>query len=496
MIFSTPAFLFLFLPPVLLIGLLLKREAQNVFLLAASLLFYAWGEGGFVLLLLASALANHFFGLAIDSSNSQRKRKITLVAALGFNLSLLAAFKYAGFLLANLEPLLRAAGVATGKNVAWHLPLGISFFSFMAMAYQVEVYNRAYPAEKKIVHTALFITFFPTVLAGPINRYSRLRQQLAERETSPELLAHGIRRFIIGLGKKVLLADTLSRAAGPIFAIPASGLTAQIAWLGAVCYTLQIFLDFSGYSDMVIGLGEMFGFHFMENFNAPYISRSITEFWTRWHISLSTWLRDFIFLPLAYAGSRRIKSDRWLGLRAESWSYYPSMLLTMLLCGLWHGAAWTFVAWGLYHGVFIMLERFALKKFLRRLWPPLQVTYALLAVCSGWVLFRAASFSQAAFFWRAMLGFSRGNGREFYPALYLNHELLLVLAVSCLVAAAGGPALKKVFARLQGGVPGKYRPRLAVAGRWLSTLLLVGLLLAGATRLAMATYNPFIYFRF
>jgi alginate O-acetyltransferase complex protein AlgI len=346
------------------------------------------------------------------------------------------------------------------------------------------------------VRTALFITFFPTVLAGPINRYSRLRQQLTERVTGPELLAHGIRRFIIGLGKKVLLADTLARAADPIFAIPAAGLTAPVAWLGAACYTLQIFLDFSGYSDMAIGLGEMFGFHFMENFNAPYVSRSISEFWTRWHISLSSWLRDFIFLPLAYAFSRRIKPDRWLGLRAESWSYYPSMLLTMLLCGLWHGAAWTFVAWGLYHGAFIMLERSALKKFLRRLWPPLQAAYALLVVSFGWVLFRAAGFSQAAAYWRSLLGLGRGDGREFYPALYLNRELLFVLAVSCLVAAAGGPALEKVSARLRGGLPEKFRPRLAPAGRWLSTLLLVALLLASATRLAMSTYNPFIYFRF
>jgi len=496
MIFSTPAFLFLFLPPVLLVSLFLKKEAQNFFLLLASLIFYAWGEGWIVLLLLASALFNHCFGLAIEKNHSPGKRKITLFTALGFNLSLLIVFKYTGFIMANLEPLLRTAGISIGKNFVCHLPLGISFFTFMAMAYLVEVYNRSCPAEKKFLHTALFITFFPTVLAGPINRYSRLRQQMTERETTPQLLSQGIRRFVIGLGKKVLLADILARIADQIFAIPASGLTASVAWLGAVCYTLQIFLDFSGYSDMAIGLGRMFGFSFMENFNYPYISRSITEFWTRWHISLSTWLRDFIFLPLAYAASRRIKPDRWLGIRAESWSYYPSMLLTMLLCGLWHGAAWTFIAWGLYHGSFIMLERFALKKFLKRLWPPLQIAYALLTVGFGWVLFRAAGFSRAAGFWRSMFGFGRGDGLEFYPALYLNNQVLVVLAIAFLVASPAGLALPTAFARICRRTKEKHRSWLTGGYQLLSTVLQIAVLLASAMRLAMSTFNPFIYFRF
>ncbi|MCX6558005.1 MAG: MBOAT family protein [Candidatus Aminicenantes bacterium] len=496
MIFSTPAFLFLFLPPVLLIALFLKKEAQNFFLFLASLFFYSWGEGWLVLLLLASVLFNHGFALAIEKNNSPGKRKALLITGLGLNLSLLVIFKYADFILANLGPLLRTAGLAIHKTSTWHQPLGISFFTFMALAYLVEVYNRVCPAEKKFLHTALFITLFPTVLAGPINRYSRLRQQLAERESTPELLSQGIRRFIIGLGKKVLLADTLARVADQIFAIPTAGLTAPVAWLGIVCYTLQIFLDFSGYSDMAIGLGQMFGFTFMENFNFPYISRSITEFWTRWHISLSTWLRDFLFLPMAYATSRRIKSDRWLGIRAESWSYYPPMLLTMLLCGLWHGAAWTFIVWGLYHGVFIVLERFALKKILKRLWPSLQVIYAMLLVGFGWVLFRAASFSGAVKYWRSMLGFGRGDGVEFYPALYLDNEVLAVLIMAFLVASPAGHALPATFARIFQNTKEKYRSWLAGGYQLLTTVLLISVLLASAMRLAMSTYNPFIYFRF
>jgi alginate O-acetyltransferase complex protein AlgI len=493
MIFSTPPFLFLFLPLVLLAGFLLRPKAQNLFLLMASLVFYAWGEGGFVLLLLGSASCNHFFGLGIEKAVSAKKKKTVLLAALGFNLSLLIVFKYARFILANLEPLLRAAGLPVVPGPAWHQPLGISFFTFMAIAYLVEVYNNAIPAERNFLHTALFISFFPTVLAGPINRYSRLRQRLTERETTPEALEAGVRRFIIGLGKKVLLADTLARAVDPIFAIPGAGLTASLAWLGAFCYLLQIYLDFSGYTDMAIGLGRMFGFDFMENFNFPYLSKSINDFWTRWHISLSTWLRDFLFLPLAYAISRRIRTDRLLGIRADFWSYYPAMLLTMLLCGLWHGAAWTFVAWGLYHGAFIMLERSALKKFLRRLGQPLQTAYALLVVTMGWVLFRSPDFSSAVSFWRSMFGFGRGDGKEFYPALYLNPKLVFFMVIGAMVAFKAfpwqwdRPPIKGM---------GTSRPWLRTSCRALAIVFLVGVLLACAMAMAVATYNPFIYFRF
>ena len=367
------------------------------------------------------------------------------------NLSLLAACKYAP------SPIAAAQAAAPP---AWHLPLGISFFTFMAMAYLIEVYNRAVPAEGNIVHTALFISFFPTVLAGPINRYSRLRPQLSERQVTPAHVLQGLRRVIIGLGKKVLLADTLARTVDAIFAIPAPGLTPPLAWLGAAGYTLQIFLDFSGYSDIAVGLGRMFGFTFMENFKTPYLSRSITDFWNRWHISLSSWLRDFIFLPVAYAISRRIKGDRWLGIRVDSWCYYPSMLLTMFLCGLWHGAAWTFIAWGLYHGLFIMLERQALKKRLQRLWPPLQSAYVLLVAGCGWVLFRSADLLQATGFWRAMLGAAAAAGSGPLPLLYLDGRFLLAMAAALAVAFSLLPTLQAAVE----SAPGRSPQRLAAAG--------------------------------
>ena len=496
MIFSTLAFLFLFLPPVLLAALFLKKEAQNFFLLLASLFFYAWGEGALVILLLVSALLNHLFGLAINAGRSPKRKKITLAVALVFNLGLLAVFKYAAFFATNLNPLLRAMGCPAWKIVNWPLPLGISFFTFMAIAYLIEVYNQSSPVERNFLHTALFITFFPTVLAGPINRYSRLKQQLTERRTTPELLAAGIRRFIIGLGKKALLADTLAKTADQIFAIPASGLTSSVAWLGAVCYSLQIFLDFSGYSDMAIGLGQMFGFQFMENFNFPYISRSIKDFWSRWHISLSSWLRDFIFLPLAYAISRRITSARLLGVRAESWSYYPAMFLTMLLCGLWHGPAWTFIAWGVYHGCFIMLERFAFAKRLKRLWLPLQNGYSLLVISCGWVLFRAVDLHHAAAYWQAMFGFGRGHGRDYYPALYMDRKSLFFLTVAIMAATPLAAWAKSRCQNFSAAANPRLRPWFGSALQIFSTLLLLAVLLASSMVLALATYKPFIYFRF
>ena len=496
MVFSSLAFLFLFLPPVLLAALFLKKEVQNFFLLLASLFFYAWGEGALVILLLVSAVLNHGFGLAIHAGRSPRQRKFFLLCALFFNLGLLAACKYSAFFAANLSPLLHAVGLPSFAVACWPLPLGISFFTFMAIAYLVEVYSGSCTAEKNLLHTALFITFFPTVLAGPINRYSRLRQQLTERQATPELLASGIRRFIIGLGKKALLADPLARTADQIFAVPAASLSSGLAWLGVISYTLQIFLDFSGYSDMAIGLGRMFGFTFMENFNYPYLARSIKDFWNRWHISLSSWLRDFLFLPMAYAISRRITSARLLGVRAESWSYYPAMFLTMFLCGLWHGPAWTFIAWGVYHGAFIMLERLALAKMLRRLWRPWQHLYSLWIICCGWVLFRAVDLAGALAYWRTMFGFGQSQGPGFNPAAYLDRKTLFILLAGILASLPVLPAIKRGYEQILAGAGSSSRVWLHGGSLLLTDVFLLIVLLASAMELAMASYNPFIYFRF
>jgi alginate O-acetyltransferase complex protein AlgI len=319
---------------------------------------------------------------------------------------------------------------------------------------------------------------------------------MTERQVTPELLAAGIRRFIIGLGKKALLADTLAKTANQIFAIPASGLTSGLSWLGAICYTLQIFLDFSGYSDMAIGLGQMFGFTFMENFNYPYMARSIKDFWNRWHISLSSWLRAFLFLPLAYAISRRINAPRLLGVRAESWCYYPAMFLTMLICGLWHGPAWTYIAWGAFHGTFIMLERYALGKQLKRLWLPLQNAYSLLIITCGWVLFRAVDLAQAAAYWRTMFGFGRGRGPGYNPAAYLDNKTLFFLLLGIFTAFPVFPFLKRLHEKIMARANTLAKPWVQAGFMLLTHAFLLSVLLASVMELAMANYNPFIYFRF
>ena len=513
MIFSSLAFLFLFLPLVLLASLFLKKEGQNFFLLMASLFFYAWGEGALVLLLLASALLNHVLGRAIAAA-APRWRRTVLVAGLAFNLGLLAACKYAAFIAANLNPLLHAVGLRTWTVATWPMPLGISFFTFMAIAYLAEVYNRSCPAEKNFLHTALFIAFFPTVLAGPIHRYSRLRQQLSERETTPELLASGIRRFILGLGKKALLADTLARTADQVFAVPGSGLTSGLAWLGAVCYSLQIFLDFSGYSDMAVGLSLLFGVRLPVNFHSPYKAVNIIDFWRRWHMTLSRFLRDYLYIPLG--GNRYGAARRYVNLAA-----------TMLLGGLWHGASWTFVVWGGLHGFYLLVNHAWRGMRLRaRLVPlapavvrrALAVALTFLATVVGWVFFRAESLAAARLMlegmaglhgvvmpypWLARLGeagaWLAAHGVEFrHSTTFAGGSQLNWILVSMLIVWAA-PNTQQILARFP---PALAMPDpSAVARRWWqwrpgAAWLVVTLIAAAAAILSLTEVSEFIYFQF
>ena len=413
MIFSTLAFLFLFLPPVLLAALFLKKEAQNFFLLLASLFFYAWGEGALVIVLLASALLNHGFGLAIQAGRSGREKKAHPAGRPGLQPGIAGRLQVCRVF--RRQPESAADGHRTQAlgNHRLAMPLGISFFTFMAIAYLIEVYNRSCPAEKNFLHTALFIAFFPTVLAGPINRYSRLKQQMSERQTTPELLATGIRRFIIGLGKKVLLADTLARTADQIFAIPASGLSSGLAWLGAICYTLQIFLDFSGYRDMAIGLGRMFGFTFMENFNYP-LHGEIDQGFLEPLAHFAEHLAARFSFPAA--GIRHLAAHRRRPL-----ARHPGRILELLPGHVADHAAMRAVARpGLdLHRLGRISRRLdhagtlRPRQRLKRLWLPLQNIYGLLVVGCGWVLFRAVDLSHAGAYWRSMFGFGRGRGRGF-----------------------------------------------------------------------------------
>ena len=347
MVFSSPIFIFLFLPITLTIYLLSRlvwKRASNFILLCASLLFYAWGEPKYVLIMIFSIVMNYIFGLLIDFLSDKKSKKIALSGAIALNLLLLIAFKYANFIVDNLNYVLSLINAPTLNIEQVHLPIGISFFTFQAMSYVIDVYRKETPVQKSLVNIALYISLFPQLIAGPIVRYHDIAKQIYKRIVSLPGFSLGVERFIIGLGKKVLIANVMASVTDQIFVLPNEQLTFSLSWLGIISYALQIYFDFSGYSDMAIGLGHMFGFSFLENFNYPYISKSIKEFWRRWHISLSTWFRDYLYIPLG--GNRKGKTRTYFNLMA-----------TMVLGGLWHGASWRFVLWGTVHGLALAIEK-------------------------------------------------------------------------------------------------------------------------------------------
>ena len=485
MLFSAAVFVFLFLPVLLLLHFLSPRPLRNLLLLSASLLFYVWGEKQYILVLLASIALNYTMGLWLDHTQTSRGRRLAVALAVFGNLGLLATFKYAVFLVENLNVALAALHLGAVPVPQIHLPLGISFFTFHALSYVIDIYRREVRAMKNPITFALYISFFPQSIAGPIVRYSDLAAQLVRRTISREGFADGVRRFIFGLSKKMLIANTLAQPADAIFGLPSEALSAGLAWLGIVCYSLQIYFDFSGYSDMAIGLARMFGFDFKENFHYPYVSRSITEFWRRWHISLSSWFRDYLYIPLG--GNRR-----------GALRTYLNLLAVFFLCGLWHGASWAFVCWGLYHGLFLVLERAGLGRRLEATPAPVRHAYTLLAVLVGWVFFRANSFAHAASFLTAMAGLGSATAVEYLPAAFLRTDVVLALLAGIVGSAPLLPWLRDLHAgQLAAWLR---RPRWAglleasFAGVAVAAHAL--LLLASTMMLAAGTYNPFIYFRF
>ena len=476
MVFSSPIFLFIFLPLVLAGYFAARGRRRNLWLLGMSLVFYGWGEPRFVLVMLVSIAANFGFGLWLDRRRGQPGAQALLAIAVALNLGLLVTYKYAAFLAGNANAALTLIGASPMTVPAFALPLGISFYTFHALSYLVDVSRRAADGQRDPAAMGLYIVFFPQLIAGPIIRYKDIADQLVHRAVTREAFALGIQRFVIGLAKKMLIANTLGGPADAIFALPTAELTVGLAWLGIVCYTLQIYFDFSGYSDMAIGLALLFGFRFPENFNYPYVARSLTEFWRRWHISLSTWFRDYVYVPLG--GNRRGAARTFLNL----W-------IVFFLCGLWHGAAWTFVAWGLYHGSFLVVERLGVGRWLERLWAPARHAYTMLAVMVGWVFFRAESLHQAAGYLGAMSGFANGSGLEQHVGLQLNAVVALALAAG---VTGSAPVLPRL-ARWREGISVLNLRLVVEAGRVAGLVLL---LVASAMLMAAGTYNPFIYFRF
>ena len=480
MIFSSPIFLFLFLPLVLTIYFISIKPAKNIVLLIASLLFYAWGEPQYIFVMLLSIVINYFVALRLDRIRKNKKFALFILAAgIAINLLVLFYFKYAHFMVGIINAIISHLHINSFIFDEVHLPVGISFFTFHAISYLVDIYRKTYKPQKNLFNLALYISFFPQLIAGPIIRYHTIAAQLEKRKVTFELFVSGIKRFVIGLGKKVLIANTVAGVSDKIFAIPLNEITTGLIWLGIICYTIQIYFDFSGYSDMAIGLGRMFGFNIPENFNYPYISRSIQEFWRRWHISLSSWFRDYVYIPL---GGNRVSEIR----------VYTNLLIVFLLCGLWHGANWHFVAWGLFYGIILALERWKLSGILSSLWKPLQHIYALLLVMIGWVLFRADNLNMAFFYIKSMFGLiAGGSGQKYYINLYLTNDVIVAITLGILFSIPLLKIVKNISPRTILKLPiTKY------ASPIFELASLIAIFVSSIIFMATSTYNPFLYYRF
>ena len=466
MVFSSTAFLFAFLPAVLALYFLVParfREGRNLILLAFSLFFYFYGEPKGIFVMLLSIAINYAAAWLIDRPGA-RHRRLLLAAAVAVNLGILCYYKYTGFLLDNLMAL-------TGAQ--WQvpdivMPIGISFFTFQGMSYVFDVFFRTVPAQKNPLHVAMYISLFPQLVAGPIVRYETIAQEVLCRKETLGDAAEGMRRFVIGLAKKMLLANPMGQIATDVFARSADSLGAPLAWVGALAFTFQIYFDFSGYSDMAIGLGRVFGFHFLENFNYPYIAASITDFWRRWHMSLSQWFRDYVYIPLG--GNRKGPARQVVNL-----------LIVWGLTGLWHGAAWNFVLWGLYFAALLIVEKFLLRRVLERLPRVVRHVYSLLLIIIGWVIFNASSLDQAGGYLRAMFSLGTGGTKQ---AIYFLSQYK-VEWVACILASL--PLGARLARR------GEEKHTGAALALDIGALALFALSLLAVVN---TTFNPFIYFRF
>lgn len=496
MVFSTIIFLCVFLPIVIIGYYLLPVRAKNIWLLLCSIFFYAWGEPKFVWIMLGSILANYLFGRLLDCCGKKAQGRLVLAAAVFVNLGILFVFKYFTFVMETVRKIV--SGSFEVVQIA--LPVGISFYTFQGLSYVIDVYRAKREQEKSgiqkkvnvsqrsLIQLALYIAMFPQLIAGPIVRYHDIEPSLAERKHSVGKFASGAERFIIGLSKKAILANVVGGMAADIMASDVSMLGCAVAWLGAAAYTLQIYFDFSGYSDMAIGLGRIFGFEFMENFNYPYISRSIKEFWRRWHISLSGWFRDYLYIPLG--GSRRGNAAFHL-------------LLVFLATGIWHGAAWGFVVWGLYHGCFRLLEYYMEKYSKKRqtaertLRPAFLLfcntarwIYTMLVVMVGWVIFAKVDILEALRYIAVMFGLKQNEYIAYDAGYYLGRQQLFFMAAAILACAPWRQIVNGLAGKKQtGGIA-------AICILCVKRFLLLGLLALSFVFIINSSYNPFIYFRF
>ncbi|WP_369900899.1 MBOAT family protein [Bacillus manliponensis] len=466
MVFSSSIFLFVFLPLVLFFYFIVPAKLRNFVLLVFSLVFYAWGEPRFVVLMLFSIVLNYILGLLVHHYETRKNMKRTfLIMAIVGNILLLAYFKYITFFTDIINDLLQLSIHIEPVP----LPIGISFYTFQAMSYVIDIYRKDGEVQKNPLNLALYISIFPQLIAGPIVRYNIVAKQMKKRIHSFERVAEGIQIFIIGLAKKILIANQAGIVADKIFALPPAEISVTTAWIGILAYTLQIYFDFSGYSHMAIGLGKIFGFDFPKNFNYPYISKSISEFWRRWHITLGSWFRDYVYIPLG-------------GNRVSKLANYRNLFIVWGLTGLWHGASWTFITWGLYYGFIIAIEKAGLERLIQKLWSPLQHVYVLLIVMVGWVFFRADNFTYSFHYLQTMFGIQANGLTDTNTMLYVHeHWMIFVIAIF-----AATPIMANITKKMQH----------TVAIQIARPIVLLTLFTISIMYLVNATYNPFIYFRF
>ncbi len=468
MLFSSMFFLWAFLPLIFVLYRIIKNHtARNYLLLAFSLIFYAWGEPKFIVLMLLSITINYLSGLLID--RFRRYKVLILICSIAFNLALLGYFKYFNFF---TEILLGFTGnEITFAQIA--LPIGISFYTFQAMSYVIDLFRGTIKVQKNYMKLALYISFFPQLIAGPIVKYRDIDAQIDDRQITPQKTAYGIRRFVLGLAKKVIISNAVALVVDNIYLQGTENVSTSLAWVAAICYMIQIYFDFSGYSDMAIGLGQMFGFKFLENFNYPYISKSIQEFWRRWHISLSTWFKEYVYIPLG-------------GNRKSALRTYINLTIVFLLTGLWHGASWSFVIWGLYNGLFLIIERLFLAKLLDRCRLKfINVIYSMFVVLIGWVIFRAETLTDAKNMLGAMFTPTVGD-----PALsvgqFFDGYTMMIVVIGFLLCGWLQLYFKGFKHQLYDDKKTYKWEYPVVFGLFILCIILI----------SSNSYNPFIYFRF
>lgn len=473
--FSSVLFIFGFLPVFLLAYVRLPHRYRNAFLLVASYAFYVWGTPMGALVLLSSSLVDYAVGNAISAGSSARARKTWFVMGVILNISLLFYFKYSNFFASELNRVLTAAGMNT---FAWRevlFPVGVSFFVFHKISYLADIYTGKARTAAGLTQYLTYTSMFPKLLQGPIIRWHHMQDQMDRRHTDSETIYSGLIRFFVGLGKKVLIADMLSGTADAVFALDPSGMSAQVAWLGSLCYTFQIYFDFAGYSDMAIGLGLMLGFRIDENFNRPYLAHNFTEFWRRWHITLSGWFKQYLYIPM---GGNRVSPMR----------LYLNLWVVFLVSGFWHGANWTFIIWGAYHGAFLVLDRTLPGQWLARLGRPVNILLTFIMINLGWVLFRSPDLGHALSFMQGMLSMPEPGGFAIADGL-IESRAIAVLAMAFVLSFFPEGIMEKIMSALRDRINGGIRLALEFSGALTIAVLAIAYIINH-------DFKPYIYFRF